>query len=321
MVIEKRGQGAKGSRGQGKKDIDLSADLGRLKLKNPVMTASGTFGYGKEFSEFIDLNNLGAIVVKGISLNPMKGNPVPRIYETPCGMLNAIGLQNPGLKGFLDEQLPFLKGLRTKTIVNILGNSVDEYIRLAEELEAAGVDAVELNVSCPNVKKGGIVFGTEPKAFEELILAVRKRVRLPLITKLSPNVTDIKVFAKIAEDSGSDIISLINTLSGMSIDIRTRRPRLANITGGLSGPAIRPVAVRMVWECSRTVTIPIIGMGGIMTADDAVEFILAGASGVAVGTANFINPAATQDIIDGIRDYMERENVHSLKDLVGSIKC
>ncbi|MDH4028720.1 MAG: dihydroorotate dehydrogenase, partial [Nitrospirota bacterium] len=304
MVIEKRGQGAKGSRGQGKKDIDLSADLGRLKLKNPVMTASGTFGYGKEFSEFIDLNNLGAIVVKGISLNPMKGNPVPRIYETPCGMLNAIGLQNPGLKGFLDEQLPFLKGLRTKTIVNILGNSVDEYIRLAEELEAAGVDAVELNVSCPNVKKGGIVFGTEPKAFEELILAVRKRVRLPLITKLSPNVTDIKVFAKIAEDSGSDIISLINTLSGMSIDIRTRRPRLANITGGLSGPAIRPVAVRMVWECSRTVTIPIIGMGGIMTADDAVEFILAGASGVAVGTANFINPAATQDIIDGIRDYM-----------------
>ena len=304
-----------------KKNIDLTADLGRLKLKNPVMTASGTFGYGKEFSEFIDLNNLGAIVVKGISLNPMKGNPVPRIYETPCGMLNAIGLQNPGLKGFLDEQLPFLKELKTKTIVNILGNSVDEYIRLAEELEAAGVDAVELNVSCPNVKMGGIVFGTEPKAFEELVLAVRKKVGLPLITKLSPNVTDIKLFAKIAEDSGSDIISLINTLSGMSIDIRTRRPRLANITGGLSGPAIRPVAVRMVWECRRTVSIPIIGMGGVMTADDAVEFILAGADAVAVGTANFINPAATQDIIDGIREYMKNGNVRSVKDLVGSVKC
>lgn len=304
-----------------KKDIDLKVNLGRLKLKNPVMTASGTFGYGKEFSEFIDLNNLGAIVVKGISLKPMKGNPVPRIYETPCGMLNAIGLQNPGLKGFLDEQLPFLKKLKTKTIVNILGNSVDEYIRLAEEMEAAGIDAVELNVSCPNVKKGGIVFGTEPKAFEELILSVRKKVKLPLITKLSPNVTDIKQFAKIAEDSGSDIISLINTITGMSIDIKTGKPRLANITGGLSGPAIRPVAVRMVWECRKTVRIPIIGMGGIMCSEDALEFILAGADAVAVGTANFINPAATQNIIDGITKFMEDENISSVKDLTGSVKC
>lgn len=304
-----------------KKDIDLKVNLGRLKLKNPVMTASGTFGYGKEFSEFIDLNNLGAIVVKGISLKPMEGNPVPRTYETPCGMLNAIGLQNPGLKGFLDEQLPFLKELKTKTIVNILGNSVDEYIRLAEEMEAAGVDAVELNVSCPNVKKGGIVFGTEPKAFEELILSVRKKVKLPLITKLSPNVTDIKQFAKIAEDSGSDIISLINTITGMSINIKTGKPRLANITGGLSGPAIKPIAVRMVWECRKTVNIPIIGMGGIMCAEDALEFILAGASAVAVGTANFINPAATENIIKGIHEFMENENLSSVKDLTGSVKC
>lgn len=301
--------------------LSLKVDLGKLKLKNPVMTASGTFGYGKEFSEFIDLDKLGAIVVKGISLKPMMGNPVPRICETPSGMLNAIGLQNPGLKGFVKQHLPFLKTLKTKIIVNILGNSVDEYIKLAEELESLGIDAVELNVSCPNVKKGGIVFGTEPRAFEELIRAVRQRVKLPLITKLSPNVTDIKLFAKIAEDAGSDIISLINTLSGMSIDVKKRRPRLANITGGLSGPAIRPVAVRMVWECFRTVKIPIIGMGGIVSSDDAVEFILAGASAVAVGTANFINPKSTINIINGIKSYMSSNNVKSLKDLTGKVKC
>ncbi len=304
-----------------KKPLNLRVDLGKLKLKNPVMTASGTFGYGKEFSEFIDLDKLGAIVVKGISLKPMMGNPVPRICETPSGMLNAIGLQNPGLKGFVRQQLPFLKTLKTKIIVNILGNSVDEYIKLAEELESLGIDAVELNVSCPNVKKGGIVFGTEPRAFEELIRAVRQRVKLPLITKLSPNVTDIKLFAKIAEDAGSDIISLINTLSGMSIDVKKRRPRLANITGGLSGPAIKPVAVRMVWECFRTVKIPIIGMGGIVSSDDAVEFILAGASAVAVGTANFINPKSTISIINGIKSYMSSNDVKSLKDLTGKVKC
>ncbi len=304
-----------------KNRIDLKVNLGKLKLKNPVMTASGTFGYGKEYSEFFDINKLGAIVVKGISVKPMKGNPSPRICETPSGMLNAIGLQNPGLKGFLKQQLPFLKTLRTKVIVNILGNSVDDYIELAEAMDSAGVDAVELNVSCPNVKKGGIAFGTEPFAFEKLITEVRKRVKLPLITKLSPNVTDIKQFAKIAEDSGSNMISLINTITGMSIDVRTRRPRIANITGGLSGPAIKPVAVRMVWECYRTVNIPIIGMGGIISPEDAIEFILAGASAVAVGTGNFINPAATLEIINGIKSYMATEGVTSLKDLTGAMKC
>jgi dihydroorotate dehydrogenase (NAD+) catalytic subunit len=304
-----------------KKPLDLKVNLGRLKLKNPVMTASGTFGHGKEYSEYIDLNRLGAIVAKGISLKPMQGNPPPRIYETPCGMLNAIGLQNPGLKEFIRKQLPFLKQFNTKIIANILGNTVEEYIELAERLEDEGVDAVELNVSCPNVKKGGIVFGTNTAVFEELILSVRNRVRLPLITKLSPNVTDIKMFAEIAENSGSDIISMINTVSGMSIDVKTRRPRLTNIVGGLSGPAIRPVAVRMVWECFRKVKIPIIGMGGIVTADDAVEFILAGASAVAVGTGNFINPMTTVDIIDGIKGYMSSEGVTSIKSLIGAVKC
>lgn len=304
-----------------KKSFDLKVDLGKLKLKNPVLTASGTFGYGKEYSEFVDLNRLGAIVVKGISLKPMKGNPVPRICETPCGMLNAIGLQNPGLKDFIKIQLPYLKKLRTRIIVNILGNSIDQYIELAENLEAQGIDAVELNVSCPNVKKGGIVFGTDPKIFRELIESVRQRTGLPLITKLSPNVSDIKLFAKIAEDAGSDVISLINTITGMSIDIKTGRPRLANITGGLSGPAIKPVAVRMVWECYKTVRIPIIGMGGIISAEDAVEFLLAGASAVAVGTGNFINPKATMDVLEGIKAYMSVNNIRSLSELTGAVKC
>ena len=304
-----------------KKPVNLKVNLGGLKLKNPVMTASGTFGYGKEYSDFVDLNKLGAIVVKGISLKPMKGNPAPRICETPSGMLNAIGLQNPGLKGFMRQQLPFLKQLKTKVIVNILGNSPDDYIKLAEKLESAGVDAIELNVSCPNVKEGGIAFGTEPVAFEKLIAGVRKRVKLPIITKLSPNVTDIKLFARIAEEAGSDIISLINTITGMSIDVGTRRPRIANITGGLSGPAIRPIAIRMVWECSRSVSIPIIGMGGIITSEDAIEFILAGANAVAVGTGNFINPATTMNIIEGIKSFMSKEHVASIKELTGAVKC
>jgi dihydroorotate dehydrogenase (NAD+) catalytic subunit len=301
--------------------LDLKTNLGKLKLKNPVMTASGTFGYGREFAEFIDLNRLGAIVVKGISLKPMKGNPAPRICETPCGMLNAIGLQNPGLKGFLKDQLPFLNKLKTKIIVNILGNSIDEYIELAEKLEASGIHAIELNVSCPNVKKGGIVFGTDPALFEELIVRVRNRVRLPLITKLSPNVTDITQFAKIAENAGSNALSLINTITGMCIDIKTRRPRLANITGGLSGPAVKPVAVRMVWQCYNAVSIPIIGMGGILSADDAIEFILAGASGVAVGTGNFINPGTTMDVLQGIQSYMSDRNIKSINELVGAVNC
>jgi dihydroorotate dehydrogenase (NAD+) catalytic subunit len=304
-----------------KKRIDLKVNLGKLKLNNPVMTASGTVGYGREYSEFIDLNKLGALVVKGISLKPMQGNPTPRICETPSGMLNAIGLQNPGLKGFLRHQLPFLRNLKTKVIVNILGNSIDDYIRLSEGLENAGIDGIELNVSCPNVKKGGIAFGTDPRVFEELISKVRKRVTLPLITKLSPNVTDITLFARIAQDAGADVISLINTITGMSINTKTRRPRLANTTGGLSGPAIRPVAVRMVWECYRSVDIPIIGMGGILSSEDAVEFMLAGASAVAVGTGNFINPGITMDVLKGMKSYISSEGFHSAKQLTGAMKC
>jgi dihydroorotate dehydrogenase (NAD+) catalytic subunit len=303
------------------KSLNLKVKMGKLTLKNPVMTASGTFGYGEEYSEFVNLNNLGAIVVKGISLKPMSGNPAPRICETPCGMLNAIGMQNVGLKRFIKDHLPFLRQFNTKIIVNIFGNSIDEYVQLAEELEAVGVDAIELNVSCPNVKKGGIIFGTNPDILEELIIKVRKKTTLPLITKLSPDVSDIKKFAKIAEDAGSDIISLINTITGMSIDVKTRRPRLANITGGLSGPAIKPIAVRMIWECYKTVHIPIIGMGGIISAEDALEFILVGASAVAVGTGNFINPTATMDILEGIKSFMLREKIKSLKELIGTVRC
>ncbi len=301
--------------------MNLSVNLGKLKLKNPVITASGTFGYGDEYSEFVDLNNLGAVVTKGISIKPMKGNPTPRICETPCGMLNSIGLQNIGLKTFIREKIPYLKQFDTKIIANILGNSVEEYTELAEKLEEAGVDAVELNVSCPNVKRGGITFGTNQKALEELIGKVKRKIRLPLITKLSPNVADIKEFAEIAEGAGSDILSLINTITGMSINVRTRRPRLANITGGLSGPAVKPVAVRMVWECHKAVRIPIIGMGGIISAEDALEFILAGASAVAVGTANFVNPKATQNIIDGIRSFMIEEGISSISGIKGGLRC
>jgi len=300
---------------------DLRIRLGRLTLKNPVMTASGTAGYGEEIGEYIDLNKIGAFVVKGISLKPMEGNPPPRICETPCGMLNSIGLENPGLKGFIKDHLPFLKILKTKIIVNVLGSTIEEYIEICETLNDSGIHAIELNVSCPNVKKGGIFFGTDPLSLKELITEVKKRVRIPLITKLSPNVDDIKVFAKIAEDSGSDMISLINTIRGMSIDIDTRRPRLATITGGLSGPAIKPIALRMVWECYNAVKIPIIGMGGIMSARDAIEFMLAGASAVAVGTGNFINPGLTLEIIEGIRDYMAEHEVESVRELIGAMVC
>lgn len=300
--------------------INLEVSIGSLRLKNPVMTASGTFGYGEEYSEFIDLNKLGAIVVKGISLKPMQGNPPPRICETACGMLNAIGLQNIGLKHFLKEKLPFLKRYDTRIIVNILGNSIKEYVSLSTALDDAGVDAIELNVSCPNVKKGGIIFGTDRKILGRLVSKVRGSVKkAALITKLSPNVSDIKEFARIAEDSGSDAISLINTIPGLAIDINTRRSKLANFTGGLSGPAIKPIAVRMVYETYKTVKIPIIGMGGIMNADDAIEFIIAGATAVAVGTANFINPTATTDILNGLVRYTEKENIQEISSLIGSL--
>jgi dihydroorotate dehydrogenase (NAD+) catalytic subunit len=300
--------------------MDLAVEIGSLKLKNPVMTASGTFGYGEEYSEFFDLNMLGAVVVKGISLKPMEGNPPPRICETPCGMLNAIGLQNIGLKRFLKEKLPFLRQFDTKIIVNILGNTIQEYVRLSKELDDAGVDAIELNVSCPNVKKGGIIFGTDKRALSRLVSKVKQSSgKSLLITKLSPNVSDITEFAKAAEESGSDALSLINTLRGMAIDIETRRPKLANITGGLSGPAIKPLALRMVWEASQSVRIPVIGIGGIINAQDAIEFMLAGATAIQVGTGNFINPMATIEIIHGIRSYSEGKNIDNIRDIIGSV--
>ncbi|MFA6054613.1 MAG: dihydroorotate dehydrogenase [Thermodesulfovibrionales bacterium] len=300
--------------------MDLTVDIGSLKLKNPVMTASGTFGYGEEYAEFVDLNMLGAVVVKGISLEPMQGNPSPRICETACGMLNAIGLQNVGLKSFLKDKLPYLKNFDTKIIVNILGKNFQEYVRLSKSLDDAGVDAIELNVSCPNVKKGGIAFGTDKKMLAKLITKVKQSVSsATVIAKLSPNVSNIPDIAKTAEDSGSDAISLINTIPGMAIDIETRRPKLANITGGLSGPAIKPIALRMVWEASGAVGIPVIGVGGIINADDAIEFMLAGAAAIQVGTGNFLNPRATSDIIEGIQLYLKRKAIHDIKKVIGSI--
>ncbi len=298
----------------------LDVQIGSMHLKAPVVSASGCFGYGEEYSEFIDLNRLGAVVVKGISLKPMHGNPPPRICETPCGMLNSIGLQNVGLKVFLKEKLPFLRTFDTKVIVNILGNSLKDYEKLARSLDDAGVDAIELNVSCPNVRKGGIWFGTDRKMLGKLVSAIKASLQHSvLITKLSPTVSDIGEFAQIAEDAGSDAVSLINTIPGMAIDINTRKPKIRNIIGGLSGPAIKPIALRMVHETYKSVTIPIIGMGGIMNASDALEFIIAGATAVAVGTANFINPLTTAEIIDGISNFMKQENLTALNDLTGSL--
>jgi dihydroorotate dehydrogenase (NAD+) catalytic subunit len=300
---------------------DLSVDFAGIKLKNPVLTASGTFGYGEEYADIVDLNRLGGIIVKGISLKPIIGNPPPRIWETPSGMLNAIGLENPGIEVFLRDKLPFLRNYDTAVIVNIFGYSIEEYVGVAERLDGApGVSALEVNISCPNVKAGGIVFGTNVRAAFELLLAVRKATRLPVIAKLSPNVTDITEFAKAARDAGCDGLSLINTLLGMSIDVQSRRPRLANCTGGLSGPAIRPVAVRMVWQAAKAVSIPIIGMGGIMTAEDALEFILAGASAIAIGTANFVNPRATVDVAEGIGDFLRQHGIGSIRELVGQVR-
>jgi dihydroorotate dehydrogenase (NAD+) catalytic subunit len=300
---------------------DLSVDFAGIKLKNPVLTASGTFGYGEEYADIVDLNRLGGIIVKGISLKPIIGNPPPRIWETPSGMLNAIGLENPGIEVFLRDKLPFLRNYDTAVIVNIFGYSIEEYVGVAERLDGApGVSALEVNISCPNVKAGGIVFGTNVRAAFELLLAVRKATRLPVIAKLSPNVTDITEFAKAARDAGCDGLSLINTLLGMSIDVQSRRPRLANCTGGLSGPAIRPVAVRMVWQAAKAVSIPIIGMGGIMTAEDALEFILAGASAIAIGTANFVNPRATVDVAEGIGDFLRQQGIGSIRELVGQVR-
>jgi dihydroorotate dehydrogenase (NAD+) catalytic subunit len=299
---------------------DLSIDLAGIKLKNPVLTASGTFGYGEEFAEFVDLNRLGGVIVKGISLKPIKGNPPPRIWETPSGMLNAIGLENPGVDVFLKEKLPYLRSFDTAVIVNMFGYSQDEYVQVAERLEGVqGISGIEVNISCPNVKAGGMAFGTDVKATSELLSAIRKATKLPILAKLSPNVTDVTEFAVAARDAGCDGLSLINTLLGMAIDVRCRKPRLANCTGGLSGPAIRPVAVRMVWQAAKTVSLPILGMGGIVTGEDALEFILAGASAIAVGTANFVNPRATLDVLEGMERFLIEQNVDHIRDLIGKV--
>ena len=302
------------------KKPDLRVNIGGLSLRNPVMTASGTFGYGDEFTPFVDLNRLGAIIVKGLSLEPSKGNKPPRIAETPCGMLNAIGLENIGIEAFIEKKLPFLKTLSTPTIVNIYGKSVDEYCGIAERIEEIdGISGIEVNISCPNVKKGGIAFGIKPKSVYKVTKAVRGKTSKTLIVKLSPNVTDISEIAVSAVDAGADSLSLINTITGMSIDINTRRSRLANITGGLSGPAIRPIALRMVWQTAQKVKVPVIGIGGIVSAEDAIEFFIAGATAVQIGTANFVNPRATIEIIEGIERYLADRNISSLSEITGTL--
>ena len=301
--------------------LDLSVNLGGIRMANPVMTASGTFGYAKEFEGLVDLNRLGAIVVKGLSLAPARGNAPPRIVETPCGMLNAIGLENVGLDAFIAQKLPFLRNLSTPVIANLYGRSVDEYAQLAARLDGQeGIAGLEVNISCPNVKAGGVAFGVDPDAAARVVTAVRRATGLPVIVKLSPNVTDIAAIARRVEAAGADALSLINTLTGMAIDIETRRPRLANITGGLSGPAIRPVAVRMVWQVARAVSVPVVGIGGIMNAADAIEFFIAGAAAVQIGTANFINPAVSVEIVDGIALYMRRHGITRIRDLVGTLR-
>jgi dihydroorotate dehydrogenase (NAD+) catalytic subunit len=285
------------------------------------MTASGTFGYGEEYSEFYDLNRLGAVVVKGLSPVPRPGNPTPRIVETPSGMLNAIGLQNIGVAAFVKDKMPFLRQFNTPVIVNFFGDNMDEYEQAAEELSSCeGIHALEMNISCPNKQAGWAVFGTDPKVMREVITRTRKKTNLPLIVKLSPNVTSIADMAKIAEDSGADALSLINTLTGMVIDVKSRKPVLANRIGGLSGPAIRPVAVRMVWQVCKAVKIPVIGLGGIMNANDALEFLIAGAKAVQVGTANFVNPLTTVEIIDGLERFLKEEGIADINEVIGSIQ-
>ncbi len=297
-----------------------SVVLAGVELKNPVMTASGTFGSGMEYSEFVDLNRLGAVVTKGVANVPWPGNPTPRVAETPSGMLNAIGLQNPGIDVFCSRDLPFLKKYDTKVIVNVCGKTTEDYCQVVERLGSEPVDLLEINVSCPNVKEGGIAFGQDPKALEAITKEVKKYAKQPVIMKLSPNVTDITEMARAAEAGGADVLSLINTLTGMKIDIKRRRFALANRTGGMSGPAVRPIAVRMVYQVAQAVKLPIIGMGGIATAEDALEFIMAGATAVSVGTANFYNPYASVEIAAGIEAFMEEEKVSDIRELIGAVK-
>lgn len=300
--------------------MNTKVNLAGVTLKNPVMTASGTFGSGAEYAEFVDLNKLGAVVTKGVASVPWEGNPTPRVAETYGGMLNAVGLQNPGIDLFVERDIPFLTKYDTKIIVNVCGKTAEDYCEVVERLAEQPIDMLEINISCPNVKEGGIAFGQNPKSVEQITREVKKYAKQPVIMKLSPNVTDITEMAKAAEAGGADVLSLINTITGMKIDIHRRAFALANRTGGLSGPAIHPVAVRMVYETAQAVNIPIIGMGGIATAEDALEMILAGATAVSVGTANFYNPTATVDIIEGIREYMERYDVEDIQELIGGVR-
>jgi len=300
---------------------DLTVKIGKLILKNPVIVSSGTFGFGEEFEDFFDLNQLGAIIPKGISLIPMVGNPPPRIFETEGGILNSIGLQNPGFQAFIKNKLPYYRGLKTHLIINFFGNTQKEYIELARRFDQVpAISALEMNISCPNIKRDGIVFGTDPQMAYRLVQAVRKVTILTLIVKLSPNVTDIGLMAKSVEEGGADAVSLVNTFRAMAINIHTRKPELGNMIGGLSGPAIKPIALRMVWEVSQAVQVPVIGMGGIMNAEDAIEFILAGASAIQIGTANLINPKTGMEVIQGIKKYLVQNKINHVQKLIGTFK-
>jgi len=300
--------------------VNLSVQIGKLKLQNPVTVASGTFGYGVEYAKLLDLNQLGAVVVKGIRLGPVRGNPTPRTVEVASGLINAIGLQGPGVDGFIKKYWPFLKALKVPTIINIWGTTVEEYAEVARRFDAlGGVGALELNVSCPNIKEGGAQFGTDCKLLSQVVAACRKATTLPLITKMSPNVVSIAPYAKAAEEAGSDALSVTNSYPAMAIDIETREPKLANVTGGLTGPCIKPIAIKLVWDAAKAVKIPIIGMGGIQNASDAIEFMLAGATAVAVGTANFYEPQTALQVIAGLQEFMQRKHVADVREIVGSL--
>lgn len=303
------------------KKTDMRVDVGGVQLQNPVMTASGTFGYGIEFDEYINLNDLGGIIVKGLSLNPSKGNPPPRIAETSCGMLNAIGLENIGIKAFINEKIPLLKKYSTPVFINIYGKTEAEYAEIASIAnEVDSIAGMEINISCPNVSAGGLAFGVDPFSASNVVKAVRKNTDKPLMVKLTPNVTDVTVIAQSVEDAGADSVSLINTITGMAIDLKTMRPKLANVVGGLSGPAIKPVALRMVWQVAQKVKIPVVGIGGIMNAEDALEFIVAGATAIQAGTSNFVNPGVTLDIAKGIESFLVENNIEKIADLRGTLK-
>ena len=301
--------------------VQLNTNIGSLELKNPVMTASGTFGYGTEYADFMDISRLGAIIVKGTTLNPRQGNPYPRMAETPSGMLNAVGLQNKGVDYFVDHIYPEVRKIRTTIIVNVSGSCIDDYVQTASIINTLDdIPAIELNISCPNVKQGGMAFGVNPDSAAQVVSAVRKAYDKTLIVKLSPNVTDITEIARAVEGAGADSVSLINTMLGMAIDAEKRKPILSTITGGMSGPAVKPVALRMVWQTAKAVKIPVIGLGGICSATDAIEFLLAGASAIQIGTANFIDPSISEKVIDGIADYLQRHNFNSVQDIIGALE-